>query len=1285
MRFPYFAPLLCASTAFGAVFYVAPGGDDAGDGSEGAPFQTVDACAAALRAVAPEEERRCVMRGGVYKLTNAALFDGLYGTADSRVVLEGAAGEEVVFDGTIDLDAATWTQSADVCPSAEECYYTDYFADNPGLPEFWQLFADGELLDVARWPNALFTDRTSFDAARWARSGQNSTFEGGKFVVSRVDAGNRRNQSEPYGDSIMVDDTHACEEDGGGDAAGHGGCNPVAGGLGDLTLRNGDAIDVTGAMALMNIASWLSFAAVVTSHTPGNGSFAYRSGPDWPVQKFRGEENIYVLENKLEFLDAGGEWFFDNATRRLYARLPGDVDPGTVKMQARVQRYALAVSRSHYLTVRNMEFFATGLFAGPNEKFDDTWPPSQDPVDQVAHCHFEALRFRYGGGAPRVLGAWDDSLIPLVVSTDQDGTLVYDCEFYGIDGHPLQVDRAPAGQVPGQVSLVNNLLEYIDWTVLSFRPPRVYAPSDTPYADSMTLWSSWQFTYSLVVGKAVAGAPNVVERNTLMHHGASEGIQVMLNTRVRLNRIGHKYALQMDGASIQTISANGWDEASGVDIDSNWIHDTQRARGSKWGVRIDRVNSRCWGAALNEGDQTWGFNGNVTRNVVVRTLGISIKGNRHRVEHNTMLFSGGEDSEGIERDSFNGGLEVYNADTKGTCTCTGRGGRDLCSNFPGQCCDAGNNNTFENRLTVLRHNLFGAPDAKQGGTSYYPDTAAVDEFLGSPLAEANTGALHPEALLRDAINWDFRPLGGSAVAATCAGAYPAGLTHGHHYWIPGRQSKAASTPIPPHGSEVAAVVPGAVPDGEVGSTYDVMFLQGLNAERHRVFAGTNGSALAFIGEMWGEANIFTLPASLAIAAGTTVQWRVDAVTNGTVIAGEVWEFAVAAAPAAPRAGPTCDEHVYAEGVSVADDGSSSTASPTAQQTLAAQMGQFEDTRRVTSLTICANLTAATTMSEFELQGVVRWGPPPIPANTPEYLILSGRFPDTTATSMQVCFSDGAAEAFPSDPWAAAHDGQTYAPVSPMLPFLADQGVTLNVTTVTVALKLFDRKVDGMGGAVDGWSITVCSEPYGDASDTYPEADCEALPVLPATPAPDYVPPTPTTSSSTTGSTSIASMNAESTNTTTGWNATIESTASTAATTNDAVTTTTTTTNGTTINSGASQGGDESVFPWWIAVVCVASLFGLAFAFLAWRRAGRRLVSFADTIDMNGKDDACTMVSHSQALPQDLTDPFKEGLLVSGEFGGGSSPSSKESHAATPLARSPRSSRTQQFVKVYEFI
>ena len=100
------ALFLCKQASDGVVranhLYLAPDGDDASaDGTEGAPFGTVAACASAAG-----DGGTCYVRGGRYRATEEVLV-GL-----RSVTIEAAPGEVPIFDGTLPIEAA-WEEVSD--------------------------------------------------------------------------------------------------------------------------------------------------------------------------------------------------------------------------------------------------------------------------------------------------------------------------------------------------------------------------------------------------------------------------------------------------------------------------------------------------------------------------------------------------------------------------------------------------------------------------------------------------------------------------------------------------------------------------------------------------------------------------------------------------------------------------------------------------------------------------------------------------------------------------------------------------------------------------------------------------------------------------------------------------------------------------------------------------------------------------------------------------------------------------------------------------------------------
>lgn len=141
--------------------------------------------------------------------------------------------------------------------------------------DVWQLFVDGEMMTNARWPNALWSDKTVFLNKYWAKSHKSS--KRGKMV----DSGQK-------------------------DLAGSG-------------------INAEGAMAILNIGSFNTFTTAVKRHSPGQNFFTYDD--KFGDIKFKPGHNQYFLEDKLDFLDNAGEWFYDKGSKKVYVKTLDRMSP----------------------------------------------------------------------------------------------------------------------------------------------------------------------------------------------------------------------------------------------------------------------------------------------------------------------------------------------------------------------------------------------------------------------------------------------------------------------------------------------------------------------------------------------------------------------------------------------------------------------------------------------------------------------------------------------------------------------------------------------------------------------------------------------------------------------------------------------------------------------------------------------------------------------------------------------------------------------------------------------
>lgn len=111
----------------------------------------------------------------------------------------------------------------------------------------------------------------------------------------------------------------------------------------DLTQPNGYW---NGATAVIRTTNWSYDTAYVSAHA--NGVLTHSSTGNNLASYNWG----YFMRNKLELLDAPGEWFYDAAAGQLYLWCPGGIDPGTALVEASVLDNAIYVAyQKHHIRI----------------------------------------------------------------------------------------------------------------------------------------------------------------------------------------------------------------------------------------------------------------------------------------------------------------------------------------------------------------------------------------------------------------------------------------------------------------------------------------------------------------------------------------------------------------------------------------------------------------------------------------------------------------------------------------------------------------------------------------------------------------------------------------------------------------------------------------------------------------------------------------------------------------------------------------------------------------------
>ncbi|MBL7113312.1 MAG: hypothetical protein ISS19_15345 [Bacteroidales bacterium] len=325
----------------------------------------------------------------------------------------------------------------------------------------------------------------------------------------------------------------------------------------------------------------------------------------------------------------------------------------------------------------------------------------------------------------------------------------------------------------------------------------------------------------------------VFRRNTIHTTGASETFKAGRKNVIELNDISRTGFLQNDGSMIQ-ISVKQQDSSI---TRFNWVHHSV-----KLGLRFDNSNLP---------DSPWGKNGTLHHNVAWKTDRIFFKGDKHFIFNNLSFDSEKNDLIVSSNVSIQG--RNYETITR----------NNICNKFSG-------------------HRTLPGKD--------YPVPGIVDHNWAG-----NFKGKDIRTQLRDPDNLDYRPKAGSELID--AGALVEGKEFRYisaapdigpyefsddHYWIPGRMTDAASSPVPPDGAT------------RVKTDADLMWLEGRQAVKHHVYFSTGmeevkGRAETASMGAFSSSNIFTPPSHLE--QGKTYYWCVDAMTaDGTVLAGEVWSF-----------------------------------------------------------------------------------------------------------------------------------------------------------------------------------------------------------------------------------------------------------------------------------------------------------------------------------------------------------------------------------------------------------
>ena len=264
-----------------------------------------------------------------------------------------------------------------------------------------------EMLTNARWPNALWTDR---DPKR------------GTPLPFFNDYMGKSDTSSTRG--TMVDRKFD-------------GVSPLA----------ESGLDMSGAMAILNIGSWATFVKPVAYHKAGDDHFTYED--DFGQIKFKASHNQYYLDSSEVLLDIPGEWYYNINTKEIRFMPWDGVCPKTNSgaLRGRTMDYAIEISGTDGIYIADINFFAANLNAEN--------PSKRDPI--INELYLDSLTFKFPASSKRMLQDFSVPKYINIIGNGKGTCSITNCEFFGGEGPALHT-------YCNKAKMYNNLFQWNNWS-----------------------------------------------------------------------------------------------------------------------------------------------------------------------------------------------------------------------------------------------------------------------------------------------------------------------------------------------------------------------------------------------------------------------------------------------------------------------------------------------------------------------------------------------------------------------------------------------------------------------------------------------------------------------------------------------------------------------------------------------------------------------------------------------------------------------------------------------------
>ena len=389
-----------------ATFYVAMNGNDHNPGTLERPFKTIDAAWNAITQSAAGEIK-VFLRAGNYPIDKGVVWTGDNATNLKTITFSGYKNETVNLIGGVTLNNAAFQKVTekkilDRLPAnaRNEVYVTDLTTQGvsdfgvikmngikaPLLPAALELFYNGAVLTIARWPNDTLLPIGKVIVRKSA--GDDPGFEMGSNRPDRWAASPDKWIAGLFAVGYAFDNI------------------PV------------DSIDRTNEILYLK-------------NNPSYGIYSSTDASSGQIQAARKARGYYFY-NVLEELDQPGEWWLDRSAKKLYLWPPAPLSGANVQVSV-LEQPILKISGCSHLTIQNINFSCTRgialqierskMISVRNCQFSNTGLQAivAGPVSdvQIIHCSFANT----GAGGIILNGGDRKKLEPA-------HDVVQNCEFY---------------------------------------------------------------------------------------------------------------------------------------------------------------------------------------------------------------------------------------------------------------------------------------------------------------------------------------------------------------------------------------------------------------------------------------------------------------------------------------------------------------------------------------------------------------------------------------------------------------------------------------------------------------------------------------------------------------------------------------------------------------------------------------------------------------------------------------------------------------------------------------